>query len=85
VDILGQEILSTLIISVRIENGGLFNKEIAHRWTFHLLIEHSIVNICQKAVPHDWDFAGSFVLGSQRDTGVCPVAYRIGRPAVFHN
>ena len=36
-------------------------------------------------VPHDWDFSGSFVLGSQRDTGVCPVAYLFNRPAVLYN
>jgi len=36
-------------------------------------------------VPHDWDFAGSFVLGSQRDTGVCPVAYLFDRLAVLYN
>jgi len=37
------------------------------------------------SVPHDWDFAGSFVLGSQRNTGVCPVAYLFDRPAVLYN
>jgi len=36
-------------------------------------------------VPHDWNFAGSFVLGSQRDTGVCPVAYLFDRLAVVYN
>ena len=36
-------------------------------------------------VPHDWDFAGSFVLGNQRDTGVCPVAYLFDSPAVLYN
>jgi len=38
-----------------------------------------------KVVPHYWDFAGSFVLGSQRDTGVCPVAYIFDRLAVLYN
>jgi len=37
------------------------------------------------AVPHDWDFAGSFVVGSQRDIGVCPVACLFDRLAVLHN
>ena len=36
-------------------------------------------------IPHDWDFAGSFVLGHQRDTGICPVAYPFDRLAVLYN